>query len=75
MGSRESPVPGRYFSARLVKIFMRHTCNTSSIRQGACGNALESGPSAVDLPSGEQKNVTLPLMVPLAMKVIDEFHQ
>jgi hypothetical protein len=58
----------------VVKIFMRHSC-ISAIRQGARGNALESGPSAARLSQREQKNVTLPLMVPLAMKVIDEFRQ
>ena len=40
--ARDPSPPGEVVS---VKIFMRRSCNTSSIHQGARGNALESGAS------------------------------
>ena len=62
-----------------MPVWQKYSCDIAVILHQSTKAlaATHSSPGLLlpEPPSGEQKNVTLPLMVPLAMKMIDEFRQ
>ena len=67
-----SPVTNANRRTRLVKKLMRHSCSTSITRRGALDSVLGVGVFAGPLFRREQEDVTFPLVVSLAVKMINE---
>src|SRR5215472_11849322 len=69
-GTRTPLVPA--IGSRLVKKLMRHNCSTSITRRGAPDSVLGFGFLLANFFRREQEDVTFPLVVSLAVKMINE---